>query len=149
MKKKTFRVLNAVLACDCGYISTQEIAYKTNLTNRQVQSMISILNLPIVHEEFDEKMKVILYRMDGTKEQKEEILKQATRDYYNISDEVIANVYSVLPEDEWTTISAIAAKTDMKLMDVSKTLYVMDGVATKGTGSSILYRRGEPNRESA
>ena len=143
MNGKTYKVLREILAYPNGYLSVSDIAFKTNMTSKQIFSIIGILNLPFVHKEYDPDIKTPRFRIEATLEERETALRDATIDYYEISEDMMDIVYRNLSSVGWLSISDLAEDTGMNTQDVSKTLSVLTGVVTKERGSSVYYRRAE------
>ena len=142
MNSKTYKVLKAVLKRE-KYISVSEVAFETNLTCRQVQSLISMLALPFITYEYDQANNVNRMVIVATPEERAATLRAATIEYYNISPDMISKVHSSLSSTGWMSVFDIAEDTDLYHMDVSKALTLMDDVVSKETGMGTLYRRCE------
>ena len=142
MNSKTYKVLKAVLKRE-KYISVSEVAFETNLTCRQVQSLISMLALPFITYEYDQANNVNRMIIVATPEERAATLRAATIEYYNISPDMISKVHASLSSTGWMSVFDIAEDTDLYHMDVSKALTLMDDVVSKETGMGTLYRRCE------
>lgn len=143
MNGKSYKVLREIMSNPNGYISVADIAFKTNMTSKQIFAMISILNLPFIFKEYDVGTKAPRFRIEASEEERNEVMRKATIEYYGISDEMMEKVYSALSPVGWLTISDITMDTDLNVQDVSKTLSVLPNIATKERGSSVYYRRCE------
>ena len=142
MNSKTYRVLKAVLKRE-KYISVSEVAFETNLTCRQVQSLISMLALPFIVTEYDSVHNVNRLMIIATPEEREATLRKATIEYYGISPDMMGKVHDSLSSTGWMSVFDIAEDTELYHMDVSKALSLMDDVVSKETGMGTLYRRCE------
>lgn len=140
MNGKTYRVLKELLNTKDGYISASDIAFSVNMTGKQVQSIISMLNLPIICRVYDENMHCTRLKLEATPEERRRIFIEATVEYYGLSDETINKVRNSLSPVGWMSVSDIVEDTQLESLEVVKALAVMDNIMIKERGSSVFYR---------
>ena len=140
MNHNAFKVISLLTKYPNEWMDTQSIAYDTDLTSRQVSSVVMVLDIPYLRKSRDRDNKMIVM-FEGTPKDVEETIRAATKEYYRIPDDDIVKVDSVLSPAGWLTVADITEETGFSRNAVTKTLKCVEGVDKMCVGASTLYRR--------
>lgn len=143
MSIKLYKVWWALLDHPGEWMDASDLSQYTDLTSRQVVSLMAEVTSPLVRMELTDIRPRRQICFEGTIEQAEDIRRDLMIWRYNISEHHIQGVYDAMSSAGWTTISDISEETGMSKANVSKVLKCMrpDEIYSKPSGTSTLYRR--------
>lgn len=140
MNRKGMRVWSVLVDNAGEWLDTVEIAYLADLTSKQICSIISHMPaLPIEKGETENgtmRLRAVLSEEELKEEKRKlEMMK------FNITPEIIEQVYSMLSTVGWTSVSSICIETGYNKSIVSKALKLCDGVVCERRDAMTVYRR--------
>ena len=141
MNSKTYKILKIILETPNEWHSTTSLAYDVDMTTRQVVAIIGAYEHLPLEKDRDSQNNRTYVMFQGTKEEASAILTRITEEYYGISEEMKKTIYDTLSPVAWMTVTDIVEDTNFKRCDVSRTLGLLEGVATKTSGEAVMYRR--------
>lgn len=140
MNQKTYRVWKELIDNPNEWMYVCDMATPTRLTAKQVTSILSSFRLENLQREHTEYgTKVMLEISDN---ELSLLKRNVIKEYHDIDDEFIDQVYSVLAPCGWITVTDIAYDTGLKPTKISAALTVMDNVKHRVIGSTQVYARG-------
>ena len=143
MSMKLYKVWWAVLEHPGVWMDASDISYCTDLTPRQVVSLMSEVSSPEVDRKITESRPRQCICYTGTPDQVNAMKRQIMTWRYGISSEQIRDVLLAMSTAGWASITDISEETGMSKANVSKILKVMEPgtIDSKLIGTSTLYRR--------
>lgn len=143
MSMKLFKVWTVLLEHPGEWMDALDISYCTDLTPRQVVSLMAEISAPEVVRKMTEARPRQCICYNGTASQAEEMRRQIMIRRYDITEDLMDSVVGAMSIAGWTTITDISEETGLSKANVSKVLRVLPpgAICTKPTGTGVLYRR--------
>lgn len=143
MSMKLFKVWTVLLEHPGEWMDAQDISYHTDLTPRQVVSLMSEICAPEIERRTTDSRPRQCICYNGTIDQVEAMRRHIMIWRYEISEELIQCVTAAMSSAGWTTVTDISEETGLSKANVSKVLKVLPpgAICTKPTGTGVLYRR--------
>lgn len=141
MNTKVYKVLKIILESPGEWNAVPTLAYDTNMTVRQISSIICMYEHLPLEKDRDSSIGRSYVRFPGTPEEADKVLRRLTAEHYGISDEMKETVYNTLSSVAWMSVGDIMDDTNLDKSDIAHTLYLLDGVVSKNNGEFVLYRR--------
>lgn len=143
MNDKIYHIWMLLLERPGEWVFVRDIAYKVDLSRKQVYTFLAKLPYPPVErKKSDEDGTLSAIRLRGDEEFCERLRRALIRDKYKITDELIQQIHDALPVAGWMSVTDLCIEAGCTKMQVSKALLFMDDVEqTVGPNDYKLYRR--------
>lgn len=142
MKKNEFHTWMVLLDNPNKWLDVMEMAFLTNLTRRQMSSILSAhINDKNLEKEYDKDCRMMIVRLNGSKPDLDILRRSIFAEYYGITEDMKAQTSEYLPLAGWITIPDLARDSGLDRTIIAHTLVAMENVDIKRTNSGTYYRR--------
>ena len=139
MNMKTYKVWNALLNCPNEWIHILNICDSARLTSKQVVRILSGFHSPLLLREHRTDGTYVC--IDATQEELSSLRNEVVREFYEIDEEFINTIYSVLLPIGWVSVTDIVHDTGLKPQKVSAALSTMEDVVQTTIGNTHVYAK--------
>lgn len=136
---KAYKIWMVLFDCPNKWTNVSDIAYKVDMSNRQVLSVLQTMHSPYIEKEVLGDYMGTTVRLAITDEELRKLRKDVLMAYHDLNEEVFENIRSTLSPIGWTSAQDIANITGYRGSRVYIAMSLMDDVISKDTGSNKLY----------
>lgn len=136
---KTYRIMKALVFSPDEWISLRDVAHDSNLTYRQVQSIVNTFEFKDLLS-FDRDQTSNYVKFIGKPSDARKIYVDYTRKRYRIDDNMLQIVKDSMSNVGWSTVLDISAESGLNKSMVSHILSILDDVDKMSDKSVVFYR---------
>ena len=145
MNSKVYKIWLLLLDNPNKWLYTEDIAFKMDLTRKQLYAMLNKFPSPPVEKDRIDKSYGLRVRVCGTDEYLKKLREAVMLDMYKVSEEMIETIRHTLPTAAWITLTDLNAETGFTITQLSKALQSMDDAECRQVHGVPMYRRIERN----
>lgn len=138
---KVYKIWLMLLDHPGEWIGADEIAYRMDLTRKQLYALLIKFPTPPVEKSREGRDYCMRVRINGSPEYLKKVRDAIMLDMYRVSEEVMEQVHSALPTAGWVTLTDLSADTGFSITQLSKALMMLDDAECRDLGGTPVYRR--------
>ena len=148
MNLKIYKLWMMLLDSPGEWLYSDDIAFKLDLTRKQLYTILSKLPSPPVEKNRSDCMYGVQVRIVGSEPYLAKVRERLLKEQFRIDDELLDRIYDALSSAGWMTIGDLSADTGMSVHQLSKAVSMMDNIECCNMHGVPMYRRLSEGRNT-
>lgn len=136
---KAYKVWKVLFDNPNMWMNVSDIAYKVDMSNRQVLAALQSMNSPYIKREVLGDYMGTAVKLEISDEELRQLKRNVMMTYHELDEEVLENIRAVLSPLGWTSAQDISNITGYRGSRIYVAISLMDDVVSKDTGTNKLY----------
>lgn len=139
VSSKAYRIWRILFEHPNEWLDLSYLGHEANMSNRQASTVIQTMGCPNIKRRDVPPDRVVQICLDIPEDEFIELKRQVQTIFYDITDEVVANIRATLSPIGWTTAQDIALATGYRGVRIYVAISMMDDVISRDNGAYKAY----------